>query len=433
MSGSVGRVKVGNLKAGMVLASDLKAPNGRFILAKGAELSDKHTRMMKVWGVVEADIDGTDDAEVQEKARIDEETARRGEEIASLLLPPGDSDHGCLAELRRLCALRFTERIAAGTPGPFPELEELVRPRADVLRAGRTDVVIPEEGTSPEFLLRQDVRLASFPDIYFKIREVLNSPISSATHIAQVVGKDPSLTVRLLRLVNSSFYGFPTPITSIPRAVAIIGTNELTSLALAVSTISVFKHVPPHMVDMKSFWKHSISCGVFSRLLAFSRRHPSEERFFLAGLLHDLGRIILLTRLPQVMTSLMEHARRNRRPLVESERAFLGYDHAMLGNRLLEQWNIPEPIRDLVKRHHAPLGAERVDPAGETPAGDAVLVHLGDVIANALRVGTSGSFFVPAPESGAWDLAELTPPALESILKQGERQVREIMNVFLVF
>ena len=77
---------MGNLKAGMVLASDLKAPNGRFILAKGAELSDKHTRMMKVWGVVEADIDGTDDAEVQEKARIDEETARRGEEIASLLL-----------------------------------------------------------------------------------------------------------------------------------------------------------------------------------------------------------------------------------------------------------------------------------------------------------------------------------------------------------
>ncbi len=432
MTGSVGRVKVGNLKAGMVLASDLKAPNGRLILAKGAALSDKHTRMMKVWGVVEADIEGTDDAEVQEKTRIDEDTARKGEGIASLLLPPGDDDHGCLAELRRLCGLRFTERIAAGASGSFPELEELHRPRADILRAG-PDVDIPEEGVSPEFLLRQDVRLASFPDIYFKIREVLNSPISSATHIAQVVGKDPSLTVRLLRLVNSSFYGFPAPITSIPRAVAIIGTNELTSLALAVSTISVFKHVPPHMVDMKSFWKHSISCGVFSRLLAFSRRHPSEERFFLAGLLHDLGRIILLTRLPRMMTSLMEHAKRARRPLVESERAFLGYDHAMLGNRLLEQWNIPEPIRDLVKRHHAVPGAEGNDPAGETASGDAVLVHLGDVIANALRVGTSGSFFVPVPESRAWDLAELTPPALESIVKQGERQVREIMNVFLVF
>ena len=75
----------------------------------------------------------------------------------------------------------------------------------------------------------------------------------------------------------------------------------------------------------------------------------------------------------------------------------------------------------------------RISSAGETASGDAVLVHLGDVIANALRVGTSGSFFVPVPESRAWDLAELTPPALESIVKQGERQVREIMNVFLVF
>jgi HD-like signal output (HDOD) protein len=428
----VGRVKVGNLKAGMVLASDLKAPNGRFILAKGAVLIDKHTKMMKVWGVAEADIEGTDDAEVQERIRVDEEAARKGGEIASLLLLPGDGEHGCLTELRRICALRFTERLAAGTPGSFPELDELNAIRSGE-RGWKPDPVIPHEGISPEYLLRQDVRLVSFPDIYFKIREVLNSPVSSATHIAQVVSKDPSLTVRLLRLVNSSFYGFPNPITSIPRAVAIIGTNELTSLALAVSTISVFKHVPPQMVDMKSFWKHSIACGIFSRLLAFSRRHPSEERFFLAGLLHDLGRIIMLTRLPQVMTSLMEHARSRRVPLVESERTFLGYDHATLGNRLLEHWNIPEPIRDLVRRHHIPSESGPADSASEPSTRDAALVHLGDVVANALRIGTSGSFFVPAPENAAWDLLELTPPALDSIVRQGERQIREIMNVFLVF
>jgi HD-like signal output (HDOD) protein len=270
-------------------------------------------------------------------------------------------------------------------------------------------------------LVAREVRLVSFPDIYLKIRGVIDDPLSSARRIAEVVGKDPALTVRLLRLVNSSYYGFPKAITSIHRAVAIVGSNQLSSLALAVSALSVFRDIPGAFVDVKSFWIHSVAVGVLARILAFRRRTRDEERHFLAGLLHDMGRIVLYNQLPGPMTEALRRASRERLPLVEAERAILGFDHADLARRRLTVWNIPESIRDLACAHHIP-GAGSPDEAG---------LHGADFLANALRWGTSGTVMVP-PLDPAVELLELDEGTLETVLVQADRQIGEIRRIFLM-
>ncbi|MBP9027823.1 MAG: HDOD domain-containing protein [Aminivibrio sp.] len=411
----MGRVSVNNLREGMVLEEDLSAPNGRFILGRGAALKENHIRMFKIWGVTGASVEGAEDGDIAVEEHLREEALRSAEAFIDSYFPPSQGETPASAEIRSFCARKIAGEIASGkSPSPLPEMKQLPRPPEG--HFGRT--------FSAYGLARNEVRLVSFPDIYFKIQEVINSPISSATTIAKVVGKDPSLTARLLRLVNSSFYSFPNPILSIPRAIAIIGANELTALALAVSTMTVFRHVPPAYVDMKSLWKHSIACGVFSRLLAYSRRIRNEERFFLAGLLHDLGRIILYTKTPAEMTYALELSFFERIPLWRAEKRIFGFDHAAVGKVLLEEWNIPESIRKLCDFHHSPLE--------ENAPEESAFVHTADYIANGLRTGTSGSVFLSAVSPAIWDYLGLDEGDLESVLVQGERQIREIMHIFLM-
>jgi HD-like signal output (HDOD) protein len=416
----MGIVSVGNLREGMVLKSDVHAPNGRFVLGKGTSLKVQYVQIFKIWGITEVDVEGVDDHQIHEEQKIEECKQKHATDLVEKYFPAADSLEEEMKELYQLCVKRMASLLPSHL---LPDEEK--RDFASPLRSGslRTESKLPLP--SLDKLVTGEIRLFSFPDIYFKIQEVLNSPVSSATHIARVVSTDPSLTVRLLRLVNSSFYGFPSPIQSVSRAIAIVGANQLTSLALAVSTINVFKNIPSSYVDMKSFWKHSIACGVFARLLAYMKRLPSEERFFLAGLLHDIGRVVLYTKLPQYMTCAIEEAEMEKVPLLVTESRWLGFDHAQLGGLLLREWNIPESIQILVAHHHSPLDAEDHEK-------DAVIICAADLLANATRIGTSGNYIVPSFSKEMWELLGLSKGMLETVLVQGDRQIAEIMKIFLV-
>ncbi len=408
----MGRVATANLKEGMTLAEDLKDSAGRFVLPRGAALTAKQIRMLKIWGIFSAEIEGSDDERIEEERRVSEAIRRQADAFLETLFPAPRKDHPAMAELFRVCGDRLAARMESGfRPDPIPTESSSL----DTLRHRRS-------GLTPDGLIRGEIRLASFPDIYFKIRELLETPYASAVHLAEVVGKDPSLSARLLRLVNSSFYGFPQPIESIPRAIAIIGTTELSNLALAASTMSVFRDVPSEYVSMRPFWEHAVACGVFSRLLVPSREVRQEERFFLAGLFHDLGRLVLYRRLPREMTGALRLSRRLRIPLHEAEQDLFGFDHAALGRTLLASWRIPDPIPDLVGSHH--------DFAEATAPDGAARLHVADILAIALQIGTSGSLFVPPLEGGAWENLDLEVEALQGIVTQGERQIGEIMGVF---
>jgi HD-like signal output (HDOD) protein len=416
----------------MVLASDVRAPDGRTILGTGSRLTDRTIRMFRVWGIESADVEGETDESLERAASARAETLRRAEGLVALWMPPPPEETLVAARTLHASALREAAARTASlleSEGRIPAA--WVPPRApseeEVLLGGggagpRAEAPETEQPTLMRDLVAREVRLVSFPDIYFKIREVIDNPLSSARHIAEVVSKDPALTVRLLRLVNSSYYGFPKAITSIPRAVAIIGSNQLTSLALAVSALSVFRNVPGERVDVKSFWLHSVAVGVFARILAFRRRTRDEERHFLAGLLHDVGRIVLYNQVPWRMNEALALASAEGIPLFRAERELLGFDHADLARRLLAAWNIPENIRELSCGHHGP------DPASADEAG----IHVADFLAGALRHGSSGSLFAPPVDPAAAALLDLDEGAVEAVCAQADRQIREIRKIFLV-
>ena len=144
----------------------------------------------------------------------------------------------------------------------------------------------------------------------------------------------------------------------------------------------------------------------------------------MAGLLHDIGRLILFHKVPWLLTGAMEQALWQERPLFEVETQILGFHHAALGERLMAEWNIPEPIRALVGAHHSPS-------EGENP-GEAAVVHLADLLTGVLRWGTSGSVHVPEADRGALEVLGLAPEALESVVAQARRQVAEIRRAFLL-
>ena len=413
-------INVEDLKPGMVLAGDLICSNGRFLLPKNAVLEEKHLQICKAWGVVEADVKGVDADRAREEAfeELDQEILARSRMYTKRLFPADSLKHPAMREIFRLCVLRNARRMAEDGDLPDPLAE--VPPQAGISPAH--DMFAPGTGSAKE-MVREEVRLSSFPDIYFRITEVLNSPNSSASHIADVVGLDPSLSAKLLKLVNSSFYGFPSKIDSIPRAIAILGTNELTTLALGISAVQFFKGICPGFVDMKSFWMHSIACGIFARVFAGNKVGLSEERFFVAGLLHDIGRLVMLRKLPHAMSQAMGMARKKGIPLFKAERAVIGFDHARVGGLLLEEWKFPVSLVGIIKNHHAPgRGKNMLDPT---------VIQVADILAVAMMYGSSGSHVVPELRDNAWDVLGVSTNVLSLAVSQADRQLHDIVQTFL--
>ena len=147
--------------------------------------------------------------------------------------------------------------------------------------------------TSPRDLLDGTEKLSSVSLVHERLNEAIFSKQATVDQISSIIMQDPGLTARLLRIVNSAYFGFPRKIDTISRAVMIVGTQQLHDLTLATSIVTLFRRIPEQFVSMESFWKHSVACGLAARVLAGLNRESNVERFFVAGILHDVGRLIM--------------------------------------------------------------------------------------------------------------------------------------------
>jgi putative nucleotidyltransferase with HDIG domain len=271
-------------------------------------------------------------------------------------------------------------------------------------------------------LLKGVVSVASLPGIYLRLSAVVSDPRSSAADVGHVIAEDPGLTARLLRLVNSAMYGFPSKIETVSHAISIVGTAQLQDLALATSVIRLFASMPESLVTMESFWRHSIACGVTARVIASRRREANVERYFVAGLLHDIGRPIMYMQIPAEARQAVLHARETGEPLFQVEHALLGFDHAHVGQALLDLWKLPVSLRESVANHHYPDRSQRF------PAETAT-VHVADLIANSLNLGSSGEPGVPPLDARAWDLLGLPATSIDDVLEEAERHYEAAVHV----
>lgn len=276
--------------------------------------------------------------------------------------------------------------------------------------------------TTLDRLVEETSTVYSLPLFYEHLNEAINHPRSSIDDISKIISEDLGLTSRLLRLANSPMFGCYARVDSITKAVTIIGTQQLRDLALAASVMGVFKGIPEELLNMTSFWRHCIACGIIARGLAVYRREANVERLFVAGMLHDVGQVVLAAARPEVSRELLEAQRDSGRLYLALERERLGFDHAELGGALLKKWKIPASIGEPVACHHNPGSAEqfRIETA---------LIHLADIICQAMELGQGAEWGVPPLDEPAWDRLGLSPHMLGAVLKQSESQISETFAI----
>jgi putative nucleotidyltransferase with HDIG domain len=267
-------------------------------------------------------------------------------------------------------------------------------------------------------------RLSTLPDVYYRLLDVIQQPSSTAAAISEVILTDPGLSARLLKLVNSAFYGFPRRIDTVSRAVTLVGTRQLSDLALATSVIRVFDGIPQDLLTMDAFWKHSLATGICARIIAENGLDVDSERLFVAGLLHDVGRLVMCLAEPAAMSRAMELSRQREELLHQTEKELFGFTHADVGACLLEQWRLPASLVDAVRWHHRPSAADQHQEL-------ASVVHLADVIINSLRIGGSGAAFVPPVWTRAWQIAEVELTDIDGLIEQTRRIFGDVQPVFL--
>jgi len=273
-------------------------------------------------------------------------------------------------------------------------------------------------------LVKNVESVVSLPTIFTRIDELINSPDSNLTDIADVISEDPGLSVRLLKVANSAMFNFPAEIDTITRAITVIGTRQLRDLVLATKVISVFKDVDSDIINMEEFWKHSIASGIMARILASLRREPNTEYYYLLGLLHEVGRLVMYMEIPDLMSRAVTNSIDSNVALHQSELSVIGFDHSMVGAELMAAWNLPESMRDAICYHHRPsLSLNYVDDAG--------IIHVSDLIVNALELGSSGESDVPPLDEQAWESLDLSQFVLPDAIEQLENQYHEAVDIFL--
>ena len=276
----------------------------------------------------------------------------------------------------------------------------------------------------PDDIVRRVHTVSSLPAVFQRVNEVANHPHSSLSDVAAVISEDVGLSARLLRLVNSAFYGFPQRIESITHACIIVGTHQIRQLAMATSVMEVFRSLDPDVLDMQHFWRHSIGCAMIARGLAVRLGESDIERFFIAGLLHDIGRLVLLHVIPEEAADLITTARTSPdRTLLQIEQDVIGFSHAELGGTLLTNWNLPPALVNPVRYHHTPMRC------GLYPR-EAAITHWSDVIGHAMDFGDSGTPYVSNGSPEAWDSLGLDVEAIEPVTEDVRNQLDDVVCFF---
>ncbi len=413
----MGKINVDELKPGMVLAADLFGPNERFLLARGTVLEKKHLQILKAWGATEADIENVSPSEIEEQAytRFDPDIIERSRQIVGRRFVHADLEHEAVAELYRLVVLRTAEQLQKNPASPDADGGEQ---RAVPARPEKLPSALKISA-----VISDHVQFSSLPDTFYKITEAINNPRSSSAYIAGVIGADISLSTKLLRLVNSAFFGLPQKIDSLAQAVTVVGTRQLANLAMGVSIITQFNKISTSVLDMRSFWEHCLCCGVIARLIAALDRARNEEAFFVSGLLHDIGRLLLLQNFPDYVLEVLARAGREKVMPHAVESEVWGLDHAKIAGRLFEKWKFPPSLESAVKFHHAPWDAQsRIEPS---------IIHVADIITHAMDYGKSTNPYVPPLDASAWEALKMPKSTLSPIMTQTDYQLSKIFDIFM--
>ena len=270
--------------------------------------------------------------------------------------------------------------------------------------------------------------LVTLPNVFIRINQLVEDPNSNTADIAKAVSQDPSFTVRMLRVANSPFYGFPSTIDTVAKAVSVIGTRQIRNLALSMSVASTFAGLPNDLVSMDNFWRHSLYCAVIARILARQAGKCDPEAVFTAGLLHDIGELIIFNRLPEQAKEslLLVLDQVDDLPVHLAERQIIGFDHAQVGGELARQWNLPPLLEECIAYHHS-IGEAHRNPR------ETALVHLANILAQMAEIDTLNPEDVSAIDPRAWVMSGIGVDVdiIELVVREAQEEIVEAEQLFL--
>ncbi|HLQ39079.1 MAG TPA: HDOD domain-containing protein [Planctomycetota bacterium] len=272
----------------------------------------------------------------------------------------------------------------------------------------------PGNATNILNLVNSTIELPTMPEVLVKLNEVMADPETSVEHVAAVVAKDPAVATNMLRIVNSAYYGLQVRVSSVNLAVSVMGFNMTRKVALKAAVFSVFgkKRDKIQHFDAAAFWKHSLFVAVAARALgtastAFADSHP--EDLYIAGLLHDIGKIILMEKAAARYLTVLRQSAASKRPEIEVEQETLGFTHADAGSILAIKWFLPEDLAIAIRYHHAPSR----DPFHRSLSS---LIHLADNLAWSAGKPSTLDTPVPQLDHDVYDQVGLDPKQVEELL-----------------
>lgn len=262
--------------------------------------------------------------------------------------------------------------------------------------------------------IEQVGELPTLPHVVQKLASMIGRPNVSAEDIGALIEKDQILSAKVLRLANSPFYGFPSRIGSVAHAVVVLGLNVVKGLTLCATAFDMMK-----AAGMDQLWRHSLGVAITAHILGTKAAMKNPEEVFVAGLLHDIGKVVLYVKWPDVGSRITAAAHQTSRYLMEAEQALFEVTHADVGGWLAAAWHLPTGLREPILYHHRPAAAQ------EAPLQTAI-VHVADVLVKGLACGNPGDDLVPPLSREAWGLVGLDGPSLAHCIVKATEEFQTI-------
>lgn len=283
---------------------------------------------------------------------------------------------------------------------------------------------MPPQSDQLKVITERVSSLPTLPTVITKMSQLLQDPRTSAEEVGKAISKDQAIASKVLKLVNSAFYGFPGRISTITHAIVILGFGTVKNIVLTASIFDSFGGKGESgPFDLEKFWLHSISVGAAAKVISRHTSFRAQEEAFIAGLLHDIGKIILSQfAKPQLAVALKIVAAKNCL-FFDAEKEGLGITHQEVGGWLAGKWNLPKELAAAVQNHHYPHGA-----------GDharlAAIVHVADILIRAMGIGSGGDNKIPLLNQEAWKTVGIKDGTMQKLLEDIDEEV-EKASVFL--
>jgi HD-like signal output (HDOD) protein len=272
-----------------------------------------------------------------------------------------------------------------------------------------------------ESLAASTSTLASLPLVYQRVRQVLDNPDSTMKDLVRVIEVDPGITTRMLRLVNSPFYGLPGKIETVGKAVKLLGMQQVHDLSLATSVAALFNGISPEHMNMGQYWHYSVYCGLAAQALGKCCHMEESERLFVEGLLCDIGHLVIYEKVPELAEQAMADSQRDGTPLFRTERAVIGCDYAQVGEALMQKWNLPVSLQNSIRYHTEPAEASENNL-------EISLVHIARLMAAAADTGQEIDKDLLLIDPLAWRLTGLNDESIRSVHQQADQDTIAVVN-----